>query len=131
MSRSPLPMNTAQPFSSDVAFTPTVKALQTRKGSRTAYERMEEKGGWRTQITPDLKSFIEEQVSVFLATVNAERVSPTSSIAAVPQDSCACSTTEPSLLSILLVTANTSPKGISATMQRPFCFSSITRMGNG
>jgi len=72
MSRLPLPMNTAQPFSSDVAFTSTVKALQTRKGSRTAYERMEEKGGWRTQITPDLKSFIEEQVSVFLATVNAE-----------------------------------------------------------
>jgi predicted pyridoxine 5'-phosphate oxidase superfamily flavin-nucleotide-binding protein len=65
-------MNPAQPFSSDVAFTPTVKALQTRKGSRTAYERMEEKGGWRTQITPDLKTFIEEQVSVFLATVNAE-----------------------------------------------------------
>jgi predicted pyridoxine 5'-phosphate oxidase superfamily flavin-nucleotide-binding protein len=65
-------MNTAQPFSSDVAFTSTVKALQTRKGSRTAYERMEEKGGWRTQITPDLKTFIEEQVSVFLATVNAE-----------------------------------------------------------
>src|SRR5262249_37480272 len=72
MSRSPLAMNTAQPFSSDVAFTSTVKALQTRKGSRTAYERMEEKGGWRTQITPDLKTFIEEQVSVFLATVNAE-----------------------------------------------------------
>ena len=72
MSRSPLPMNTAQPFSSDVAFTSTVKALQTRKGSRTAYERMEEKGGWRTQITPDLKTFIEKQVSVFLATVNAE-----------------------------------------------------------
>jgi hypothetical protein len=33
---------------------------------------MEEKGGWRTQITPDLKTFIEAQVSVFLATVNAE-----------------------------------------------------------
>jgi predicted pyridoxine 5'-phosphate oxidase superfamily flavin-nucleotide-binding protein len=72
MSRSPLPMNMAQPFSGDVAFTPTVKALQTRKGSRRAYERMEEKGGWRTQITPDLKAFIEAQVSVFLATVNAE-----------------------------------------------------------
>jgi len=72
MSRSPLPMNTAQSFSSDVAFTPTVKALQTRKGSRTAYERMEEKGGWRTQISQNLKAFIETQVSVFLATVNAE-----------------------------------------------------------
>jgi uncharacterized protein len=72
MSCALLPMNTAQLFSSDVAFTPTVKALQTRKGSRTAYERMEEKGGWRTQITPDLKAFIEAQVSVFLATVNVE-----------------------------------------------------------
>ena len=71
MSCALLPMNTAQLFSSDVAFTPTVKALQTRKGSRTAYERMEEKGGWRTQITPDLKAFIEAQVSVFLATVDA------------------------------------------------------------
>ena len=72
MSHSPVPTNTAQPFSSDVAFTPTVKVLQTRKGSRTAYERIEEKGGWRTQITPDLKTFIEAQVSVFLATVNTE-----------------------------------------------------------
>src|SRR5262245_38190600 len=65
-------MNSAQPFSSDVAFTPAVKALQIRKGSRAAYERMEEKGSWRTQITPDLKAFIEVQVSIFLATVNAE-----------------------------------------------------------
>jgi predicted pyridoxine 5'-phosphate oxidase superfamily flavin-nucleotide-binding protein len=65
-------MNTAQAFSSDVGFTPTVKAVQARKGSRGAYGRMEEKGGWRTAITPDLKAFIEAQVSVFLATVNAE-----------------------------------------------------------
>ena len=72
MIRSPLTINMAQPSISDVAFTSTVKALQARKGSRTAYERMEEKGGWRTQITPDLKTFIEAQVSVFLATVNAE-----------------------------------------------------------
>ena len=62
----------AQSFSSDIAFTPAVKAVQTRKGSRAAYKRMEEKGSWRTQITPDLKAFIEAQVSVFLATVNAE-----------------------------------------------------------
>lgn len=66
-------MNSAtQSFSSDIAFTPAVKAVQTRKGSRAAYKRMEEKGSWRTQITPDLKAFIEAQVSVFLATVNAE-----------------------------------------------------------
>ena len=65
-------MSTARPFPSDVAFTPTIKALQTRKGSRAAYRRVEEKGSWRTQITPDLKAFIEAQVSIFLATVNAD-----------------------------------------------------------
>ena len=58
-------------YSSDIAFTPTVKALQTRKGSRRAYSRMEEVGSWGTQITPDLAGFIEAQISVFLATANA------------------------------------------------------------
>ena len=56
---------------SDVAFTPTVKAIQTRKGSRHAYARMEQGGGWRTAITPELQDEIEAQVSVFLATANA------------------------------------------------------------
>jgi predicted pyridoxine 5'-phosphate oxidase superfamily flavin-nucleotide-binding protein len=59
-------------FSSDVAFTPAVKAVQARKGSRDAYRRMEEKGGWATRITPDLAAFIAEQTSVFLATANEE-----------------------------------------------------------
>ena len=59
-------------FSSDVAFTPSVKALQARKGSRSSYARMEERGGWQTRITPDIAAFIEAQRSVFLATVNAE-----------------------------------------------------------
>jgi predicted pyridoxine 5'-phosphate oxidase superfamily flavin-nucleotide-binding protein len=65
-------MSTAQAYSSDVAFTPTVKAVQTRKGSRHGYARVEERGGWQTRITPDLAHFIEAQTSVFLATVNAE-----------------------------------------------------------
>ena len=65
-------MSDASSYSSDVAFTPTVKAIQARKGSRGAYGRMEEKGGWQTSITPDLTGFIEVQVSVFLATANAE-----------------------------------------------------------
>lgn len=59
-------------YSSDVAFTPTVKAIQTRKGSRRAYANQEQSGGWRTDVTPDLKAFIEAQTSVFLATANAE-----------------------------------------------------------
>ena len=58
-------------YSSDVAFTPAVKAVQERKGSRASYARMEEAGSWKTEITPDLKMFIEAQTSVFLATANA------------------------------------------------------------
>jgi uncharacterized protein len=65
-------MRTNHAYSSDVAFTPTVKAVQARKGSRDAYGRVEEKGGWQTRITPDLAGFIEAQTSVFLATANAE-----------------------------------------------------------
>jgi uncharacterized protein len=57
-------------YSSDVAFTPAVKAVQERKGSRRSYARMEDSGSWQTRITPDLKAFIESQTSVFLATAN-------------------------------------------------------------
>ncbi len=59
-------------YTSDVAFTPTVKAIQARKGSRRGYQQQEEKGAWPTTITGDLKGFIEAQTSVFLATANAE-----------------------------------------------------------
>jgi uncharacterized protein len=65
-------MEKSQTHSSDMAFTPSVKAIQARKGSRRSYARMEEKGGWRTTITPDLAAFIAAQTSVFLATANAE-----------------------------------------------------------
>jgi predicted pyridoxine 5'-phosphate oxidase superfamily flavin-nucleotide-binding protein len=59
-------------YSSDIAFTPSIKSVQTRKGSRHAYRRMEERGAWATRITPDLAVFIEAQTSIFLATVSAE-----------------------------------------------------------
>lgn len=59
-------------YTSDVAFSPSVKATQSRKGSRRAYARVEEKEGWQTRISPDLARFIEAQRSVFLATVNAQ-----------------------------------------------------------
>ncbi len=58
--------------SSDIAFTDTVKALQARHGSRTAYARMEQGGGWETTITPDVAAFIGDQTSCFVATVNAK-----------------------------------------------------------
>ncbi len=63
-------MSTAS--SSNVAFTASVKAVQTRKGSRQTYSRLEDRGGWQTRITPDLAEFIAAQTSAFLATVNAE-----------------------------------------------------------
>jgi len=65
-------MPSAPTYSSDVGFTPTVKSIQARKGSRQGYASMEERGGWRTHITPDLADFISSQTSVFFATANAE-----------------------------------------------------------
>jgi uncharacterized protein len=56
---------------SDVAFTPTVKHIQQRKGSRGAYARLEANGGFETAITPELAEFIAGQRSFFLATANA------------------------------------------------------------
>jgi hypothetical protein len=61
-----------QPPSSDIAFTPQVKALQTRLGSRRTYARMEAQGGFRTGITPDLTLFLTAQRSFYLATVNGD-----------------------------------------------------------
>jgi predicted pyridoxine 5'-phosphate oxidase superfamily flavin-nucleotide-binding protein len=59
-------------FSSDVAFTPAVKAIQASKGSRQAYARMEQRGGWATKVTHDLADFIHDQNSFFLATASAD-----------------------------------------------------------
>jgi predicted pyridoxine 5'-phosphate oxidase superfamily flavin-nucleotide-binding protein len=58
-------------IASDIAFTPAVKAVQARKGSRSAYARMEGGRGWNTTITPELAAFIAAQTSVFLGTANA------------------------------------------------------------
>ncbi len=58
--------------SSDVAFTPAVKAIQERKGSRTAYARMERAGGWQTTVTPDLAEFIAGLDMFYLSTASAE-----------------------------------------------------------
>ncbi|MEO8018988.1 MAG: pyridoxamine 5'-phosphate oxidase family protein [Pseudomonadota bacterium] len=62
-------MDTSYP--SDIAFTPSVKAEQTRMGSRRAYAHMEEGAGWQTRITPDLEEFLAQRNSLYLATANA------------------------------------------------------------
>ena len=65
-------MSADRRYPSDIAFTPTVKAIQQRKGSRTSYERMEAGRGWSTTIPPDLAAFIAAQTSVFFGTANAD-----------------------------------------------------------
>lgn len=59
-------------YSSDVAFTPAVKAMQEKLGSRAGYARMEEKGGWQTTVTPDLAGFLAQRDSFYLATASAK-----------------------------------------------------------
>ena len=59
-------------YTSDVAFTPAVKAAQQRHSSRAQYARMEETRGWQSKVTDDLAAFIAERDSFYLATANAE-----------------------------------------------------------
>jgi predicted pyridoxine 5'-phosphate oxidase superfamily flavin-nucleotide-binding protein len=59
-------------YASDIAFTDTVKAEQSARGSRTQYERMEKTRGWPSTVTPDLAAFIADVRSFYLGTANAE-----------------------------------------------------------
>jgi len=65
-------MSDVHTYSSNVAFTPAVKAIQTRKGSRDAYAHVEERGGWRTEIDENLAGFLAETSSFYLATASAD-----------------------------------------------------------
>ena len=65
-------MSAVHTFSSDVAFTPAVKAVQSRKGSRDAYARVEQNGGWRTEIDENLAGFLANTDSFYLATASAD-----------------------------------------------------------
>ncbi len=60
------------PPTSDIAFTPAVKALQERNGSRAGYARMAEKKDWHDRVTPELAAFLAERDSFYLATASAE-----------------------------------------------------------
>lgn len=59
-------------FPSDIAFTETVKAIQSQKGSRTSYSRMEQGLGWPVTVTSELAAFIAELDMFYLGTTNAE-----------------------------------------------------------
>jgi predicted pyridoxine 5'-phosphate oxidase superfamily flavin-nucleotide-binding protein len=57
---------------SDIAFTPAVKVWQARLGSRAGYARMAEKRDWSASVTPELKAFLAERDSFYLATASAD-----------------------------------------------------------
>jgi predicted pyridoxine 5'-phosphate oxidase superfamily flavin-nucleotide-binding protein len=65
-------MSDTHTVSSDVAFTPAVKAIQTAKGSREAYAHVEAHGGWRTGIDDKLAAFLADATSLYFATASAD-----------------------------------------------------------
>ncbi|MDA9466710.1 pyridoxamine 5'-phosphate oxidase family protein [Bradyrhizobium sp. CCBAU 53415] len=64
-------MTTAHTYASDVAFSPAVKAIQTRKGSREAYARSEQRG-WRAEVDDNLAAFLADANSFYFATASAD-----------------------------------------------------------
>ena len=61
------------PSASDVAFSPAVKAVQLRKGSREMLAEADatDDGAWPTEIREDLAAFIQSLTSVYLGTASA------------------------------------------------------------
>jgi predicted pyridoxine 5'-phosphate oxidase superfamily flavin-nucleotide-binding protein len=62
----------SQIYSSDVAFTPAVKAIQAKKGSREGYAQVEANGGWRTEIDDKLAGFLANTNGFYMATATAD-----------------------------------------------------------
>jgi uncharacterized protein len=58
-------------YPSDIAFTPAVKAVQTAKGSRASYAKVDRRG-WQTHVTPDLAEFLAGLDMFYLGTASAE-----------------------------------------------------------
>lgn len=58
-------------YPSDIAFTPAVKQIQTAKGSRPSYRKVEQRG-WKTEVTPDLAEFVAGLDMFYLGTASAD-----------------------------------------------------------
>lgn len=58
--------------STDVAFSAAVKRLQEERGSRRAYARIEQQGGFETHVTDALRAFLADIETSFLATASAD-----------------------------------------------------------
>ena len=57
---------------SDIAFTSAVKAAQQQRGSRKAYEKVEQRGSWKDIVTPGLAEFIAQRDSFYLGTASRD-----------------------------------------------------------
>ena len=57
---------------SDIAFTPAVKSEQEKRGSRGVYAKALAKRDWADRVTEDLKAFLAERNSFYLATATAD-----------------------------------------------------------
>ena len=58
-------------YTSDIAFTSSVKAIQEKFHSRSRYARMEQLGGWESEVTKELSQFLNIMDSFYLSTSNA------------------------------------------------------------
>jgi len=58
-------------YTSDIAFTPSVKAIQEKFHSRNSYATMEKFGGWQSEISKELTHFLNSMDSFYLSTSNA------------------------------------------------------------
>ncbi len=61
-------MNSAQATTEDAAFTPAIKTIQARKGSREAYAGR----AWRAEVDENLAAYLGEATSFYLATASAD-----------------------------------------------------------
>lgn len=59
-------------YTSDVAFTPAVKALQEKFNSRSNYAQMEQFRGWSSEVGPDLELFLAQIDSFYFGTASKQ-----------------------------------------------------------
>lgn len=57
---------------SDVAFSEAVKRVQAERGSRKIYARVESAGGFATEVSEELRTFLSEIDTAFLATASKD-----------------------------------------------------------
>jgi uncharacterized protein len=55
-----------------IAFTDAVRQVQSERGSREAYARVEAHGGSETEVTEELQAFLAQINTAFLATASAD-----------------------------------------------------------